>query len=122
MFRLGIDLCEVPRIEKAMARSERFCRRVLGAAEYEMLARRGFPPQSVAASFAAKEAFSKAMGTGVRGFSLRDVELLRAENGAPVLRLSGRAAALAKGLAFSVSVTHTKALAAVVVAAQAEDH
>ena len=106
MTTVGLDLCEIDRIRQSMQRSH-FCKRVLGQREYAQLEQRGFPVQSVAASFSAKEAFGKAMGTGVRGFALREVQLLRAENGAPILYLSGAAAQLAAGWTFTVSVTHT---------------
>lgn len=119
MLLVGIDLVEIDRIEQAM-KNPRFCRRVLGSAEYSQLELRGFPIQSVAASFCAKEAFSKALGTGVRGFDLCEVELLRGEDGRPSLQLSGRALNIAQGrkLEFSVSVTHTRAYASAVVIAQ----
>ena len=116
MLSVGIDLVEIRRIEKSI-RNPRFCSRVLGKTEYAQLEMRGFPVQSVAASFCAKEAFSKALGTGIRGFALTEVELLREENGRPRLHLTGNAAKLAaaRGLAeFSVSVTHTKEYAAAV--------
>ena len=118
-MRLGIDLEENDRIARAMRRP-RFCRTVLGDAEYRLLERRGFPVGSVAASWCAKEALGKALVTGVRGFSLREVELLRAENGAPYLQLSGRAAEIAAGVRFSVSVTHTRAYTSVIVIGEAE--
>ena len=119
MPSVGLDLVEIGRVQKAMKRS-RFCRKILGGEEYRQLEKRGFPPQSVAASFSAKEAFSKAIGTGVRGFSLADVELLRQENGKPYLRLQERAKMTAEKAGctvFSVSVTHTREYAAVAVLA-----
>ena len=96
-----------------------FCHRILGECEYGQLKARGMTPQSVAASFAAKEAFGKALGTGIRGFAMREAELLRRENGEPYLKLSGNAAKIAeeRGLSFCVSVTHTKTCAAAVVLA-----
>lgn len=93
----------------------RFCVRILGGQEYAQLAKRGFPAESVAASFCAKEAFSKAVGTGLSGFDLREVQLLRTPSGRPELCLSGRAQELAGGREFSVSVTHTKEYASAVV-------
>ena len=116
MLSVGIDLVEINRIERAM-KNPRFCRRILGKQEYQQLAERGFPPASVAVSFCAKEAFSKVLGTGVRGFSLEEVELLRDELGKPYLHLNGNALELARqrGLQFSVSATHTRAYASVVV-------
>lgn len=119
MPSVGLDLIEIKRVQKAMERS-RFCKEILGGEEYRQLESRGFPPQSVAASFSAKEAFSKAIGTGVRGFSLAEVELLRQKDGKPYLLLHQRAKAAAEKAgfeAFSVSVTHTKEYAAAVVLA-----
>ncbi len=116
MLSVGIDLVEIKRIKNSI-RNPRFCSRVLGKSEYAQLASRGFPVQSIAASFCAKEAFSKALGTGIRGFKLYEVELLREENGKPYLHLTGNAAQIAsqQNKLFSVSVTHTKEYAAAVV-------
>ncbi len=116
MLLVGIDLVEINRIEKSI-KNPRFCSRVLGKTEYSQLEMRGFPVQSIAASFSAKEAFSKALGTGLRGFSMDEVELLRGADGRPCLSLSGRALEIAnsRNLRFSVSVTHTRLYAAAVV-------
>lgn len=116
MLLVGIDLIEIGRIKKSM-KNPRFCSRVLGSTEYSQLEMRGFSAQSVAASFSAKEAFSKAIGTGLSGFSLSEVELLRSSDGKPWLKLSGSALEIAakRKLEFSVSVTHTKEYAAVIV-------
>lgn len=113
MIVTGIDSVEIERIRRSI-QNPRFCRRVFGASEYSQLISRGFPPQSAAASFCTKEAFAKVMGTGIRGFSLSEVELLRDGKGAPYVKLSGRAERLAKqkGILYvSVSITHTKTLA-----------
>ncbi|MFU0833704.1 MAG: Multifunctional fusion protein [Oscillospiraceae bacterium] len=114
MLLVGTDLVEISRIKKSM-RNPVFCSRILGPTEYEQLARRGFPAQSVAASFCAKEAFSKAIGTGIGRFRLREAELLRTPEGRPKLHLSGKAAELAGTIQFSVSVTHTATTAAATV-------
>lgn len=96
----------------------RFETRVFGVSERVLLtgARRF---ARAAAHFAAKEAFAKALGTGVRGFSLSEVEVLRDELGAPCLQLSGQARAIAeqRGLDFSVSLSHEHGYAAAVVLA-----
>lgn len=124
MFSVGIDMVECSRLKKAL-QNPRFFQRVFGPGEQALLQERGYPScnnnrwvETAAAGFCAKEAFGKAMGTGVRGFSLYEVELLRQESGAPYLRLSGQAQELAKGWEFSVSVTHTKEYASAVVAAE----
>ncbi len=114
MFSAGIDLVEIGRIRRSM-KNPRFCKRVLGRSESAQLALRGFPVQSVAASFCAKEAFSKAVGTGFSGFGPKDVELIRRPSGRPSLLLSGGALRLAGGARFSVSVSHTEQYACAVV-------
>ena len=121
----GIDHIEIARIAKAM-QNPRFLTRYFGHRELAYLAQKKIPPASVAAGFCAKEAFAKALGTGIRGFTLREVELLRAENGRPYLAFSGKAAALVEssGLHFEVSISHDKqyALAQVIGYAKGDDH
>lgn len=115
---VGIDLCEAQRIEKSLKKAS-FCEYVYAPAEQALLAglagkRRA---ETAAANFAAKEAFLKAAGTGLGGFALAELALLRAENGAPYFELSGRAAAWAaqRGLTVHVSLTHEKGLASAIV-------
>lgn len=120
MLSVGIDLVEIGRIEKSL-QNPHFCAHLLGGEEYDQLARLGFPAQSVAASFCAKEAFSKAVGTGLGGFRLREAELLRLPSGKPELRLAGQAALLAENMRFSVSVTHTDRYAAAAVVGWREE-
>lgn len=115
---IGIDSIEIDSIEKSI-KSERFVKRVYGAAELaelELCADTG-KAQRYAALFAAKEAFSKALGTGIRGFSLTEVEVLHEENGKPYLHLSGNAKELAQktGCNFEISITHTKSVATAIV-------
>lgn len=121
-MRVGLDMVEVSRMADCLD-SRHFIERVFGTREREELTARRFAPQSAAAAFAAKEAFAKALGTGIRGFSLCEVELLHDELGAPYLALSGRAKRLAeeRGLTFAVSLSHTKELAAAVVVAQEKE-
>lgn len=116
----GLDIIEIDRVANSLTRP-RFLRRVFSREEREMLLLRGNAPASAAANFAAKEAFAKAMGTGLWGFSLEEVSVLRDKRGAPFLHLTGRAAALAAGASLSVSLTHTKTVAAAVVTALWED-
>lgn len=106
----GVDMVEIDRIRKSIA-DPRFCARVFSEAEREYFMAKADPAPSAAADFAAKEAFSKALGTGIRGFSLCEVEALRDGAGAPYFRLSGRALAAAGGAAFSLSLTHTDKIA-----------
>lgn len=117
----GIDLIEVERMEKSIA-SPRFWQRVFSSRERAELENRPNRAQAAAAVFAAKEACSKAMGTGFRGMHLTDIELLHDSLGKPELHLSGAAGEFARrsGLCFSVSLTHTRQYAAAVVVAYSE--
>ena len=119
MLYTGIDLTDIDRIRRA-ARNPRFVTRVFSAEEQAYFAGQKDPAPSMAACFAAKEAFSKALGTGVRGFKLAEVSVVHDAFGAPRLRLSGMAAQRAeeRGISeLSLSLTHTGALAAAVVVA-----
>ena len=117
-IRTGIDLIEIRRLEtlNPLIR-ERFFARVYTEREREICAGR---MERYAARFAAKEAVSKALGTGIDEIGWKKIEIDAAENGAPVLILSGEAAAKAAALSlsdWSVSLTHTKLYTTAVVAA-----
>lgn len=116
MYKIGIDLIEIERVKKSIE-SKHFCERVFGENELKELLAKNMPAQSAAACFAAKEAFGKAMGTGISGFALTEVETLHNENGKPYLKLSGSALKLAEGYSFDISITHTRELAQAVVIA-----
>lgn len=112
---VGVDMVRIERMEKSLC-SEAFWQRVFGEEERAFLetlapARRA---ASAAANFAAKEAFLKACGKGLGGFSLADIQVLRAESGAPYYALRGAAAAwlAEKGLHVSLSLSHEGGLAA----------
>lgn len=111
-MRVGIDSVEIKRIEISLG-IKGFRERVFSAEELGFLKR----TESFAANFAAKEAFSKAIGTGLRGFSLNEISVLRDELGAPYLKLTGNASDAAKGLSFTVSLTHTRTTATAIVIA-----
>ena len=92
---LGSDLCSIERIEASLARfGERFEMRVFTEVERAKAARRPFTRAGTYAKrFAAKEAFSKAVGTGFkRGVFMKDIGVVNAPSGAPTLALTGGAA------------------------------
>ncbi|KLN64389.1 holo-ACP synthase [Vibrio sp. VPAP30] len=95
---LGTDIAEIERIEKALGRSgEPFAKRILTKAELEKFATLKQQGRFLAKRFAAKEAASKALGTGIAlGVSFHDFEITNDELGKPVLSLSGTALELAK--------------------------
>ena len=93
---LGSDLCNIERIQNSLDRfGTRFEQRVFTEVEQAKAARRPFTRAGTYAKrFAAKEAFSKAVGTGFkRGVFMRDIGVVNAPSGAPTLALSGGAKA-----------------------------
>ncbi len=104
IFGIGCDVCSISRLQKSLSApsAARFVQRVYGEAERAALRLDTVPDapphrhclQSAAANFAAKEAFLKAAGTGLREpFSLCEIEVLRLESGAPCYVFSGKSAA-----------------------------
>ncbi len=92
---LGSDLCNIERIQNSLARfGTRFELRVFTAIELAKAERRPFTKAgTLAKRFAAKEAFSKAVGTGFKaGVFMKDIGVVNAPSGAPTLALSGGAA------------------------------
>ena len=106
---VGIDTIEIARIRRTLADfGDRFLQRVYTERERE---RYGSRVSELAARFAAKEATSKALGTGIRGIRWREMEVLANRRGKPVLILHGSAADRAARLglvAFDVSLTHSR--------------
>jgi len=113
---VGIDLIEIERIERALARRPGLAERLFTPDELSFAGARRRPARHLAARFAAKEAAIKALGGGC---APRDVEVVGGGSEAPALRLHGRAAALARGRGISLvaSLTHSRELAAAVVTA-----
>jgi len=111
MAGVGIDLLEIDRLERALARHPRLAERVFTPAEREYAAARARPGRHLAARFAAKEAVVKALGMR-GGFGLRDIEVVAGEP--PTVRLSGRAAAVAGARRVEISLTHSREHAAAV--------
>jgi holo-[acyl-carrier protein] synthase len=125
---VGVDAVDVARFRRVLNRRPRLADRCFTEPEWSDATGSADVAQSLAARFAAKEAVMKALGTGIGGFALRDVEVRRAAGtgatrNAPELVLHGSAAELAgaRGAGrFHLSLTHTDAVAiAFVVAEQA---
>lgn len=120
--RTGIDLIEIARIQQAVARyGERFLQRIFTLAELQACAGRA---ESLAARFAAKEAVAKALGTGIGPVGWREIEIVGNEVEAPQVRLHSRAAEAARRLgltSWSLSLTHSREMAAAVVVALGEE-
>jgi holo-[acyl-carrier protein] synthase len=93
IYGIGIDLVKVIRVKEALERwGERFHNRVFTPGEVRYCMQKKNPSPNFAARFAAKEAFVKALGIGIRrGVHWKDVEVQRGPLGRPVLKLNGRA-------------------------------
>jgi holo-[acyl-carrier protein] synthase len=115
--RVGIDLLEIERLERALERTPRLAERLFTEAERAYAASRGRPGQHLAARFCAKEAVAKALG--IESWNFHEVEVI-GTGGPPAIRLSGAAAdrAAELGVRVEVSLTHTtRDAAAVAIAA-----
>lgn len=116
---VGTDIIEIERIKKSI-KSVGFIKRVFSQEEIDLFKLKNYSPQTIAANFCGKEAFSKALGSGVIGFALSDVSILRNKSGKPYIKLSNNAQEIAKSknLEFDISLSHTKEYAVAVVIAQ----
>ena len=110
---LGTDIIEIERVRKAVAKKN-LRDNVFTENEQAYCESRGKnSAASYAARFAAKEAFFKALGTGI--FTrLTDVEIIKDERGAPKINLRGKAETLAAGKKVSLSMSHSKDFATAV--------
>ncbi len=110
--RTGVDAIEIERIREVLDRyGSHFLDRVYTAGEQ---ARSGGRAEELAARFAAKEAVSKALGTGMRGVLWKEIEVVNDLRGKPLVRLHGAAQRRATELGFTdidVSLTHSRDLA-----------
>ncbi len=97
---IGSDLCDIRRIERSLERfGERFTHRIFTEGERRRSDRRAARAPSYARRFAAKEACSKALGTGMRaGVFWRDMEVVNLPSGGPTMRLTGGALARLQGM------------------------
>lgn len=117
---LGLDSVDIARFAAVLERRPAFATRVFTDGERSYAATMVNPTPTLAARFAVKEAVMKALGVGLGGFGWGDVEVQRAEGGAPILTVTGRAAELAseRGVeGWHLSITHTASTASAVVVA-----
>lgn len=114
---LGVDIVEIERMRKILARMPSFAEKTFSEAEREYCDSKAAPEVHYATRFAAKEAVLKALGTGFSdGIWTRDIEVRRTSKGRPYVVLTGRAREVAreKGvreIPISLSFTHDEAVA-----------
>lgn len=110
---IGLDLCEIARMEKRLE-DDRFLQRYFTDTEIGYIRSKGRgAAQTMAGIFAAKEALSKALGTGIV-FDLREITVSHDELGKPVYELTGKACEAGGGDKFWLSITHEGGMAAAV--------
>jgi len=119
MPHIGIDIIEIDRIEKAIARwGESFLHRVYTTPEIKLYQKK---PSSLAARFAGKEAVIKALGTQAKGINWKEIEILSDPSGKPFVHLYGRAQNQADNLGLdnlAISLSHSKEYAIACVASE----
>ena len=119
---LGVDLADIERVGRVLAKYPRFAERCFTEHEREYAFRFARPERRLAARFAGKEAVMKSMGTGWRRIRWTDIEITG--GGKPTVRMSGNAARRAEMLGVSevlVTITHTDVSALVMAVAVGQD-
>ena len=110
---LGFDLCEITRMDK-MLTNDRFLNRFFTEEEKIYIQSKGkSAAQTLAGIYAAKEAITKALGTGIT-FDLKEINITHDQSGMPTCVLSGKAAELGNGDRFVLSISHDGRIAAAV--------
>ena len=108
---IGNDIIEIERIEKAISK-EGFKNKVYTQKELENIEKRGDRVETYAGIFSAKEAISKAIGTGVREFSLTDLEILNDDLGKPYVVVSEKLDKILKtkkeDYQIEISISHSR--------------
>jgi holo-[acyl-carrier protein] synthase len=101
---LGCDIADIPRVKRSYEKhGEAFLNKILTKTEQDIYYKRGKPASFLAGRFAAKEAVSKALGTGIGKVGFTDIEILPDDNGCPILTV--------KGYKFSkceISISHSR--------------
>jgi holo-[acyl-carrier protein] synthase len=107
---LGVDICEIARMERALARHPTMRARVFTPEEIAYCDGKARPAESYAGRFAAREAVIKSLG-GYRGKNWKDISVTRHPSGAPIIALTGNAARRAELLGITqvlITFTHEK--------------
>ncbi|MGI5889043.1 MAG: holo-ACP synthase [Oscillospiraceae bacterium] len=111
IYGIGTDITEIDRIDSLLDRAG-FKERVFSEAELEAFSKLKSRARKLTGCFSVKESFSKALGTGVSGFSLKEVSVLRDDRGKPYIEFTGNALEMmtSKGLSAMVTISDTDSL------------
>ncbi len=119
IFGIGTDIIEVDRVETLIGKGQQYLETIFTPKEVEYCENKGKRAEHYAARFAAKEAFLKALGTGLRdGLMFAEIEILNDDLGKPQIFLHGKAQKLVEQHQInqvSLSLSHIKQIAIAVV-------
>lgn len=108
---IGVDIVEIERIKQYLNKNENFLKKLFTAKEIELFREKGYAPETIAGNFAAKEAISKSLGLGIRGYNFKDIEILRDKLGKPIVKTHNNLEKISKNyniLEIKVSISHGK--------------
>ncbi|MBC6004799.1 MAG: holo-ACP synthase [Paeniclostridium sordellii] len=108
---IGIDIVEIERVEKALQRNKKFLDKLFTKEEIDYFKSKGLKTETIAGNFSAKEAISKALGTGIRNFNFKDIEILRDKKGKPIVKTYNNLRKICidyNVLEIKVSISHSK--------------
>lgn len=120
---IGTDICEIKRFEE-LSESDSFLNKVFTSDEIEYFKKRNFNSETIAGAFASKEAFFKAIGTGISKFPLKSIEILKENSGKPYIRLNNELKEYCDNLGIiniDLSVSHDGGIAIAVVYLQTDN-
>ncbi len=110
---IGNDIVEISRIHKAIQK-EAFVKKVFTEKEIALFLSKNSKTEFFAGRFSAKEAISKGLGTGVRNFSLTDIEILSSPIGKPIVTFKNNISHLNEKYLVDISISHSKEYATAV--------
>ncbi|MEF9992143.1 MAG: holo-ACP synthase [Paraclostridium sp.] len=111
IFGIGIDIVEIYRIKDIVEKNNRFTEKIFTENERKYFESKNFRVETIAGNFAAKEAISKAFGTGIRNFEFKDIEVIRDEKGKPIVKTYNNLKEMCidyNVLEIKVSISHSK--------------
>ncbi|NFM78456.1 holo-ACP synthase [Clostridium botulinum] len=112
IYGIGTDITEIRRIEKAITRNKNFINKLFTRNEMDLWENKNFKLEFIAGRFAAKEAISKALGTGIRDFNFKDIEIINNELGKPQVVLKPKVEDIIRKISQSykihLSISHEK--------------
>ena len=99
IFGIGTDIVDVSRMKKLLSNNKKFKNRIFSENEIKYCEKQSDKIASYSKRFAAKEAFSKALGTGIsNGISFKEISINNSKNGAPFIQLIGKTRSIIKNI------------------------